>query len=124
MELKGKLIEIFDTHVVTDKFQKREFVIEYAENPQYPELIKLEMIQDKCEHLDGYKIGETVDVSFNLKGRKWADPNSGEIKYFNTIQAWRMQKTGQPSYNVNNEEAQASEVQHNVQSGEKDDLPF
>ena len=119
MEITGKIIEIFETQQVTDKFQKREFVVEYAENPQYPEVIKMEMIQDKCEHLDGYTIGDMVTVSVNLKGRAWTDAG-GKKLYFNTIQAWRMQKTGQSSQNP------ADNINYNAQatSGETDELPF
>ena len=91
MEVKGKIIEIMETAKVTESFQKREFVIEYAENPQYPEFLKFELIQDKCALLDGFNAGEEITVQFNLKGRKWTDRN-GEVKYFNSLQAWRIEK--------------------------------
>lgn len=90
MNIKGKIIEISSTQQVTNTFRKREFVIEYAENPQYPEFVKFEMIQDKCEALDNHKVGDEIDVHFNLKGRKWTDPK-GEVKYFNSLQAWRLE---------------------------------
>lgn len=90
MDVKGKILQIFDTQKVTDTFKKREFVLEYAENPQYPEFIKFELIQDKCEQLDNFTAGQEVNVFFNLKGRKWTDPK-GEVKYFNSLQAWRIQ---------------------------------
>ena len=91
MEIKAKIERIFQTQQVTASFKKREFVVEYAENPQYPEYIKMEMIQDKCDQLDSFSAGQVVNVSFNLKGRKWTDPQ-GNVKYFNTLQAWRIQK--------------------------------
>lgn len=90
MNVKGKILEIFDTQNISNTFKKREFVLEYAENPQYPEYIKFEMIQDKCALLDGLNVGDTVDVYFNLKGRKWTDPK-GEVKYFNSLQAWKFE---------------------------------
>ncbi len=89
MDIKGQLIEIFDTQKVSDTFKKREFVVEYAENPQYPELLKFELIQEKCDLLDDYKKGEDIEVFFNLKGRKWTDPQ-GVDKYFTSLQAWRL----------------------------------
>jgi len=89
MDLKAKIERIFEAQQVTASFRKREFVVEYAENPQYPEYIKMEMIQDKCEQLDSFKEGQMVNISFNLKGRKWTDPQ-GVDKYFNTLQAWRI----------------------------------
>ena len=90
MDIKGKILEIFDTQDITNTFRKREFVLEYAENPQYPELLKFELIQEKCDLLNSFNVGQEVNVFFNLKGRKWTDPK-GEIKYFNSLQAWRLQ---------------------------------
>src|SRR5690606_39447315 len=89
MDIKGKLIEIFDTTRVSDKFQKREFAVEYAENPSYPEYIKFELIQDKCGLLDQFHVGQEVQVHFNRKGRKWTDPQ-GNVKYFNSLHAWKI----------------------------------
>ena len=94
MELKGKLIEIFDTNQVSDSFKKREFVVEYADNPQFPQLLKFEMIQDNCQVLDDFNKGDDVEVLFNLRGRKWTDPQ-GIDKYFNTLQSWKVQKISQ-----------------------------
>ena len=93
MEIQGKLLEISDTIQVKETFRKREFVVEYSDNPQYPEYVKFECIQDKCDMLDNYAVGQDVTVSFNLKGRKWVDPQ-GTTKYFNSLQAWRMQPAG------------------------------
>ncbi len=94
MEIKGKLIEIFDTNQVSDNFKKREFVVEYSDNPQFPQLLKFEMIQENCQTMDDFKKGDEVEVLFNLRGRKWTDPQ-GVDKYFNTLQSWRVQKIAQ-----------------------------
>ena len=93
MNITGKIIEIQDTQQVTDSFKKRVFVIEYAENPQYLEYISFELIQDRCDLIDNFQVDQNVDVSFNLKGRKWASPE-GVTKYFNTLQAWRIEAAG------------------------------
>ncbi|WKN42522.1 DUF3127 domain-containing protein [Tunicatimonas pelagia] len=90
MEIQGKLIDLSDTTQVTDTFRKREFVVEYADNPQYPEFVKFECIQDRCDLLNNFQVGQELTVSFNLKGRKWVDPQ-GNTKYFNSLQAWRIQ---------------------------------
>ena len=89
MEIQGRLLEVGETVDVSDRFRKREFVIEYADNPQYPEYLKFELVQDKCALLDGYNPGSDVVVHFDLKGRKWPDPQ-GQVKYFNSLQAWRL----------------------------------
>jgi len=124
MEVKGKILEINDTQQISDRFQKREFVIEYAENPQYPEYVKFECIQDKVSMLDEYAVGDEVTVFFNLKGRKWTDPK-GEVKYFNSLQAWRMQKeSGSSSAQVPDDGAQTDDLPFSEGGNDEEDLPF
>ena len=94
MNIQGKIVEIFDSAQVSDKFRKREFVVEYAENPQYPEFVKLELVQDKCELIDSFREGDEVSVEFNLRGRAWTNREGGK-SYFNTLQAWRIQPLSQ-----------------------------
>lgn len=90
MYITGKIHEVHTTQQVSETFKKRTFVVEYAENPQYPELIFFELIQDRCPLLDDFTAGQTVTVHFNLKGRKWISP-SKETRYFNTLQAWKIE---------------------------------
>ncbi len=125
MNIKAKLLEVFEASQISATFKKREFVVEYAENPKYPEYLKFELIQDKCGLLDQFTIGQEIDVHFNLKGRKWTDPQ-GNIKYFNTLQAWRIQEGAQ-------QQAQAGQPAGNgleeppawLDDGEGDsDVPF
>ncbi|MCB0505910.1 MAG: DUF3127 domain-containing protein [Cyclobacteriaceae bacterium] len=94
MNISGSIVELMDEQQVTDTFKKREFVVEFAENPQYPEYVKFELIQDKCALLDAHKVGDKVVVHFNLKGRKWTD-KEGQVKYFNSLQAWRLDAEGE-----------------------------
>jgi hypothetical protein len=88
MQINGKILEISEVQAISATFRKREFVLEYIES-QYPEFIKFEAIQDKCELLEKLSIGDQVNVDFNLKGRKWTNPQ-GEVKYFNSLQAWKI----------------------------------
>lgn len=91
MELTGKIKAIFDTKEITPTFKKREFVLTTEE--QYPQHIMLEMIQKNTDKLDGYNVGDSVNVGINIKGREWVSPQ-GETKYFNTIQAWKIDRMG------------------------------
>ena len=68
MNIQGKLIEIFDTVQITETFKKREFIIQDNKNPEYPEFIKIELIQDKVELLDTLNIGDEINVLINIKG--------------------------------------------------------
>ena len=95
MNISGKIVEIFETQQISDTFKKREFVVEYSENPKFTEVIKFETVQDKCSLLDDYSVGNEVSIEFNLRGRKWTDPQ-GNDKYFNTLQAWKLSGNQQP----------------------------
>lgn len=90
MNTTGKIHFIGATEQVSASFQKREFVLEIAENPMYPQHVKFEFAQDKCAQLDNLRLGQTVSVDFNLRGRVWKDPKTSKDVYFNTLQAWRI----------------------------------
>ena len=91
LEVEGKILEILDTQQVSERFRKREFVMEYTTNPEYPEYLKFEMVQDRCEQLDGFQVDDIVTVRFDLRGRKWTD-RQGQVRYFNSLQAWQLIK--------------------------------
>lgn len=88
--IKGQLKTVNDTVKVTDSFSRREFVI-LDDSGQYPQTIMFQSVQDKCELVDAFKIGDKVEVFFNLRGREWTNPQ-GEVKVFNTLDAWKIQK--------------------------------
>lgn len=128
MQITGIVYRIFDTQQVNATFRKREFVVEYSENPNYPQFIKFETIQEKCDDLNHFKIGDRVEVSFNLKGRKWINQQNQEV-FFNTLDAWRIVKLD--SATNNNSSTSTPITSHTNQSDEtfssleeNDDLPF
>jgi hypothetical protein len=123
MNISAKIIEIFETAKVTDTFKKRELVVEYSENPQYPEFIKFEFIQEKCDLLDSYSINDEVDISFNLKGRKWTDPQ-GTDKYFNTLQAWKIDKKSASAPASTGAEPAIEEPEWLTDKDDDNELPF
>ena len=133
MEIKAKLLEKYETASFgASGFQKREFVVEFSENPQYPEFVKFELIQDKCALLDGFNVGQELNVAFNLKGRKWTNPK-GEVVYFNSLQAWRVSAANDvaaaPSAAPAGDSAATESLKEpewldNSKDGDADDLPF
>mgnify|MGYP003405176849 CR=1 FL=1 len=89
MEIKGKVHEISPVVDVNDKFKKRELILEYVENPSYPEFIKFEATQERVALFDTIKVGDQVELSFNLRGRPWTD-KMGKTVYFNTLVVWKI----------------------------------
>ena len=90
-EIEGSLIVKEDTVDISTSFKKREFVIEVINerNADWNDLIKFQLIQDKCSLLDPFQLGDSLKVSFNLKGRKWE--KDGRVNYFTNLEAWRVE---------------------------------
>ncbi|WP_394749561.1 DUF3127 domain-containing protein [Spongiimicrobium salis] len=121
MELEGTVKLIGDTQTFgSNGFRKREMVITTDE--QYPQDILIEFVQDKCDLLDQYRLGETVKVSINIRGREWVN-QQGETKYFNSIQGWRiegLENNGTPPVAP----SEAFEPAGDLNEEAHDDLPF
>ncbi|HYE79025.1 MAG TPA: DUF3127 domain-containing protein, partial [bacterium] len=81
-EAQGRLLEDFGTQQVSEKFRKREFVLEIQDG-QYKELVKFQLVQDKCDLLDNFRQGDEISVTFNLRGRAY-DKN-GQTMYFTSL---------------------------------------
>jgi Domain of unknown function (DUF3127) len=92
-ETGGRLHAISETKQVTERFRKREFVVEIGDNPRFPQYVQFELTGDRCEQLDDYAVGEEVRVEFSLRGREWKSPR-GETKYFNSLDVWTIQRAG------------------------------
>ncbi|MFI2741349.1 DUF3127 domain-containing protein [Zhouia sp. PK063] len=127
MEVQGKIKMIDETKTFgSNGFRKRELVITTEE--QYPQHILIEFIQDKCDLLNTFQVGQPVKVSINLRGREWVNPQ-GETKYFNSVQGWRIenlqqenapQGAGMPPVPP----ADAFEPANDFNEDDYDDLPF
>ena len=129
MEVTGIVKAKFDTQVVSERFKKRDFVLTVEPGSPYPQHVSFQLVQDKVSLIDSYSIGDEIKVLFNLKGREWVSPQ-GETKYFNTIDAWRIEKvgSGQPSPQSNSH-SQPTSMETGAppvftSTSVDDDLPF
>ena len=120
MDVTGILKVKSSTQQVSEKFKKREFVIT-DNSSQYPQHISFQLVQDKCAIIDQYNVGDEIKVHFNLRGREWASPQ-GEIKYFNSLEAWRIE--GNANGAGGNKMEAVAESSFTAASSEGDDLPF
>lgn len=119
MDIKGKVHEIGVVQQVSETFKKRDLVVEYAENPTYPEYIRFELLQDKVDICNGLSPGDEVSVSFNLRGRPYTD-KTGKTSYFNSLVAWRLDS----GERRNNNSAAVNNIPDVNTPPEEDDLPF
>lgn len=139
-EITGKLIMVNDTQQINDRFKKREFVLETSEEVNgnvYTNYAKLQLVQNKCEIIDNFNVGDMLKVSFNIKGNKWE--RDGNVNYITNLDAWRIENAQQsapaaapasPAYtnmntdNGGNMPADSGAQPNNPSNDSADDLPF
>lgn len=122
-EVEGTLHKKFDTENKTGTFQAREFVIEVADG-NYPQLVKFQLVQDRCALLDPFQENEKIKVHFDLRGREWNG------KYFTNLNAWRLEKVEMAAASTSSAPPEASDDSFPSAGDEPqtggfdDDLPF
>lgn len=117
-QLTGKLRVKKNTQQVTDSFKKREFVIT-DDSTQYPQHVLFQLTQDKCDLLDAVNEGDEVKVSFNLRGREWTNPKDGEVRFFNSLDAWKIE-----AMNTGGSAPMPETMPNEAFQEAPDDLPF
>ncbi len=84
LEVQGNLYKKFDTQSKTETFQIREFVLKLE--GQYPQLIKFQLTQERCDILNTHNEGDSINVHFDLRGREWNG------KFLTNLNAWKIDK--------------------------------
>jgi hypothetical protein len=95
-EITGKIIEVSPVNQVSDKFRKREFVIEKKDtggSALFIDYIKFQLTQDKCDLINESYLNEEVRIWFNLRGNKWE--REGKVSYFTNLDAWKIERTSE-----------------------------
>jgi hypothetical protein len=117
--LKGQIRVIQPVQQVSEKFRKREVVVT-DNSSQYPQHITFQFTNDKCDLLNSFKPGEEVEVGFFLRGREWNDPKTNQVKFFNSLEGFRIARTSNPGA-----ETPSDSAPFEVPTGDDtDDLPF
>lgn len=134
LEVTGKLAVKYDTQQVKESFRKREFVIELSEEINgnvYTNFAKMQLVQNKCDILDRFNVGDQIKVSFNLKGNRWE--KDGKVNYITNLDAWRIESAAAgipandatPQYSTAAPAAQPTGGNfYNPSPESVDDLPF
>src|ERR1044072_1242822 len=91
LEVTGKLLVKYDAQQVNDRFKKREFVLELAEEINgnvYTNYAKMQLVQNKCDILDRFNTGDSLKVNFNIKGNRWG--RDGRVNYITYLDVGRI----------------------------------
>ena len=127
--VRGYLYKKDDIQNISEGFKKRVFVLEIYDNPIYKDYLMFDLIQEKCSFIDGFNLGDSLLVDFNIKGREYKKEGD-KPKYFITLQAWRItkdesDKTYSTGPNVENKSQEgAGNIEGGSSNNEEDDLPF
>lgn len=123
-EITGKVIEVYNTIQVNDRFKKREFVIEKIESNngmEFTDHIKFQLTQDRCNLADNIGLNDDIKVSFNIRGNKWE--RDGKVNYFTNLDAWRIEKS-QDLGSTGSGMTPPPSVDDMPPENDSDDLPF
>lgn len=120
LQLNGKVKAIFDTQSFgASGFTKREFVITTEE--QYPQDVKFELVKDKTGAIDKYAVGQSIAVSFNVRGNEY------QGKFYVSLQAWKIdagQSAPPQPQSAPPAKQSAPPVAASVEVDDTDELPF
>ncbi len=89
-QITGRLHRIFDPEQKTERFRKRDFVLELADG-KFPQFVQFQLTGDRCEAIDSYRENDQVKVEFSLRGREWKSPK-GETRFFNSLDVWTVER--------------------------------
>lgn len=136
LEITGKLSEIFLTLQISERFRKREFILDITEESNgntYPNFAKFQASQNKCDVLDSYKVGEMVKVHFNIRGNNVTSQKDGKTYNITNLDVWKIERvntaSGLPSQSYQASQSNTGRVDVNVNpidhpNNKGDDLPF
>ena len=94
MQIQGKIHATFEAAQITERFRKREFVLELEAASRYPQYVMFQLTGNRCDALDGFEAGQEVAVEFSLRGREWTSPE-GEVRFFNSLEVWSIDRVGE-----------------------------
>lgn len=119
MQIQGKIHAAFDAEQVTQRFRKREFVLELDGTSRYPQYVMFQLTGDRCEALDGHGVGDEVRLEFSLRGREWTSPK-GDVRYFNSLEVWSIERVGTEAP----ERLEPAFADEPPPPSDEDDIPF
>jgi len=124
MQIQGKIHAAFDTEQVTERFRKREFVLELDAASRYPQYVMFQLTGDRCGELDDFNPGEEVGVEFSLRGRQWTSPK-GDVRYFNSLEVWSIERRGEAAPDAGQPSStQPGNGDEPPAPSDEDDIPF
>jgi hypothetical protein len=119
-KLNGTVELVQNEKQISDSFRKRDVIINTGGD--YPQLIQIQFVNDMVDESGMLVQGMEIEIDFNLRGRAWENPKTGDTLYFNTLQGWKIQTVGGMPLPTPNAPQVKDLPKQNVESD--GDLPF
>ena len=86
-KVQGIVSVIEETKTYGQKgFRKRLVVLE-QEKGSFTNYVPVDFIKDACDSVDEMKVGDEVEITYRLSGRKWQRDANSEVRYFLNAEA-------------------------------------
>lgn len=120
--VKGTIHLIEETKTFGQKgFRKRLVVLEQNKGSGFTNYIPVEFLKDACDSVDDLHLGDEIEVSYRLSGRKWQRDESSDPKYFLSAEAMSFRIiTG----NSSDSSGATPDIDNVLAEAADDDIPF
>ncbi|WP_159479816.1 DUF3127 domain-containing protein [Chryseobacterium sp. 18068] len=89
IQIKGTVISKSEKANVGQSYESQSIVV--VTEGEYPQYYPIEMQKNTFTYLDTIEEGDSVELSANVKGKKWQN-SEGNDKYFVNITGFRISK--------------------------------
>ncbi len=103
-------------------FRKRTVVLENDEG-RFTSYIPIDFVQDACDTVDDLAVGQEVEITYRLGGRKWQRDPQSEVKYFLSAEAQSFRVLGGGASTAADDVDDVN-AQFNAAAIEDEDVPF
>lgn len=85
-KVRGVIEVIEETKSYGQKGFRKRLVVLAQESPRFTNYVPVEFMQDNCDAVDELKVGDELEVTYRLSGRKWQKDPSADVKYFVNVE--------------------------------------
>lgn len=112
----GRVIHVGETKTVGEKGFRKRLLVVTDESEKYAQEVPFEFTQDNVDKLDRVNVGDTVEVSYNIRG------NAHKGAWYVNLNGWRLDV--QSSGNATPAQPKSTSKQEEDFSKEIEKLPF
>lgn len=129
LELEGRIVQkmaVQSGQSARGAWARQDFVVEYQDGNFPTSVCFSAWGQDKVQELDKYQVGDSVKVSFNVKGREYNG------RWYNDLRVWRISPAGAapaaapaaPAYSAPAPTVEDMPADFGASQGAEEDFPF